>query len=78
MTLPPLPEGYELHELPPDYMGPLFIEGQMREYAAAAVAAEREACANIADTYADNIGPIDMDTGASIAAAIRARGGKDE
>ena len=31
-TLPPLPQGYEPHELPVDYDGPLFIEGQMRRY----------------------------------------------
>ena len=32
-----LPQGYEPHEIPADYTGPLFIEGQMR----AAVEAER-------------------------------------
>ena len=32
-----LPEGYEPHELPADYTGPLFIEGQMREYGEACV-----------------------------------------
>lgn len=37
-------------------------------------AAEREACAEIADGYADNIGPVEYDCGASVAAAIRARG----
>jgi len=29
-TLPPLPQGYEPHELPADYTGPLWIEGQLR------------------------------------------------
>jgi len=33
-----LPKGYEPHELPADYEGKLYIEGQMR----AAIAAERE------------------------------------
>jgi hypothetical protein len=27
-----LPQGYEPHEIPPDYTGPLFIEGQMKRY----------------------------------------------
>jgi len=27
-----LPQGYEPHELPPDYDGPLFTEGQMKRY----------------------------------------------
>ena len=39
-----------------------------------AVAEEREACAKVADDAADNIGPIEFDIGASIAASIRARG----
>lgn len=42
MTTVPLPEGYELHELPADYSGSLWIEGQMHTYAAAQVAKERE------------------------------------
>jgi len=25
-----LPEGYQPHEIPPDYTGPLFLESQMR------------------------------------------------
>lgn len=28
-----LPQGYELHELPPDYDGPVWIEGQLRQLA---------------------------------------------
>ena len=28
-----LPQGYELHELPPDYDGPIWIEGQLRQFA---------------------------------------------
>jgi hypothetical protein len=27
-----LPEGYEPHELPPDYAGKLFTEGQMKRF----------------------------------------------
>lgn len=27
-----LPQGYEPHELPPDYDGPLFTEGQMQRH----------------------------------------------
>jgi hypothetical protein len=41
------------------------------------VAVEREACAKVADSAADNIGPIEFDVGASIAASIRARGNHD-
>ena len=41
--LPPLPQGYEPHELPADYQGPLWIEGQMREYGAACKAILLEA-----------------------------------
>lgn len=37
---------------------------------------EREACAKVADAYADNIGPIEYDCGASIATSIRARSEK--
>ena len=39
-----------------------------------AVEAEREACAKVCDDAADNVGPIEFDIGASLAAAIRARG----
>mgnify|MGYP007004426719 CR=1 FL=1 len=39
-----------------------------------AIAAEREACAKVCDDAADNVGPIEFDIGASLAAAIRARG----
>ena len=35
---------------------------------------EREACAKVCDDAADNVGPIEFDIGASLAAAIRARG----
>jgi len=35
MTQPDLPQGYEPHELPADYTGPLFIEGQMRAHGVA-------------------------------------------
>jgi len=43
-----LPQGYEPHEIPPDYTGPLFLESQMR----AAVAAEREAiCQDLAEMH---------------------------
>lgn len=35
-----LPQGYEPHELPTDYTGKLWIEGQMRAYAAAQSAAD--------------------------------------
>jgi nicotinamidase-related amidase len=42
-----LPQGYEPHELPADYEGKLWIEGQMRAYGAAAVEQEREKWASI-------------------------------
>lgn len=38
--VPPLPDGYEPHELQADCTGPLFIEGQMNAYARAAIEAE--------------------------------------
>ena len=40
-----LPQGYEPHEIPPDYTGPLFLESQMR----AVIEAEREACAKVCE-----------------------------
>ena len=40
-----LPEGYEPHELPADYDGPLWTEGQVWRFAEMVAAAEREACA---------------------------------
>ena len=42
-----LPQGYEPHELPPDYTGSLWIEGQMRRFGDRIATAEREACAKI-------------------------------
>ena len=49
---------------------PMFTADQMRAYAAAAVAAERERCARIADEY--HIGePPEEPTAAWIAATIR-------
>ena len=57
MNLPPLPSGYEPHELPADYTGALYIEGQMLAYATAAAAAaraeERAACAKVCDDLAN-------------------------
>jgi hypothetical protein len=60
-----LPQGYEPHEIPPDYTGPLFLESQMR----AVIEVEREECAKVCE---DLIGTRAM--AAHCADAIRARG----
>ena len=39
---------------------------------------EREACAKVCDDAADNVGPTEFDIGASLAAAIRARGNHEQ
>lgn len=46
----PLPKGYEPHEIPADYTGPLFLAGQMRAYARA----ELEACIKILESIHEN------------------------
>jgi hypothetical protein len=48
------------------------FDDELEAFAKLVAVHEREACANIADGYADNVGGYD--TGASIAADIRARG----
>ncbi len=63
-----LPQGYEPHEIPPDYTGPLFLESQMR----AVIEAEREACAKVCETTDEPLDP--SAAGGVFAAAIRARG----
>lgn len=84
--VPPLPDGYEPHELQADYAGPLFIEGQMNAYARAAVEAEREAiierlCEQITRPLDDGFdGAFDngIEVGGDMCAdAIRARGGEE-
>lgn len=55
-------------------LGVVMDAGHLERFVALIAAAEREACAEVADGYADNIGPVEYDCGASIAAAIRARG----
>ena len=52
---------------------PVTIE-QVERFVKLARADEREACAKVCDDAADNVGPIEFDIGASLAAAIRARG----
>ncbi len=65
-----LPQGYEPHEIPPDYTGPLFLESQMR----AVIEAEREACAKVCEArYMGDNNREDMEA-KRCAAAIRARG----
>ena len=49
-------------------------EAHVQRFAALIRADEREACAKVCDDAADNVGPIEFDIGASLAAAIRARG----
>ena len=51
IELPPLPDGYEPHELPADYTGELWIEGQVRQAQRAAVLADRPRRAS-AEPYA--------------------------
>ena len=46
----------------------------LEAFAALVRADEREACAKVCDDAADNVGPTEFDIGASLAAAIRARG----
>jgi hypothetical protein len=65
MSREEIPQGYEPHEIPPDYVGQLFLEGQMR----AAIEAEREACARICETEF-----CGDDVSYYVATAIRARG----
>jgi hypothetical protein len=48
--LPPLPEAFWLGRTGPRPYCDAYSETQMRDYAAAAVAAEREKCAVIAET----------------------------
>jgi hypothetical protein len=45
----------------------------LARFAALIAAAEREACAKVADGAADNVGPRELDIGGSIADAIRER-----
>ena len=47
---------------------------ELERFAELVRADEREACAKVCDDAADNVGPIEFDIGASLAAAIRARG----
>jgi hypothetical protein len=73
--LPPLPEPFmELHREISPHVYAAWAE-QMRAYAAAALAQEREACAKVCD---DIDPPLDSSTTAmACAAAIRARGQPD-
>ena len=49
-----LPQGYEPHEIPEDYTGPLFIEGQMREV----IRAERERCIDVCKQVLLEVGEV--------------------
>lgn len=48
-------------------------EDSIKKFAELVATKEREACAQIADDAADSIGPVELDVGAAVAAAIRAR-----
>lgn len=37
MLSPTLPQGYEIHEIPIDYTGKVWIEGQLRQFANATI-----------------------------------------
>ena len=50
------------------------LDAMLERFAALVRADEREECAKVCDDAADNVGPIEFDIGASLAAAIRARG----
>lgn len=65
VDLPPLPVSHR----PAGYTTDLYTADQMRAYAAAAVAAERNACADICDQHASVEGVAQQ-----CAAAIRKRG----
>ena len=65
-----LPQGYEPHEIPADYTGPLFLESQMR----AVIEAEREACAKACEKEIARVKPIYSVTAENCVKAIRARG----
>jgi len=54
--------------------GVSFTYEQLDAFADLVRADEREACAELADHCADNIGPVEYDIGAQLAAAIRSRG----
>jgi hypothetical protein len=71
--LPPLPEPFmELHREISPHVYAAWAE-QMRAYAAAALAQEREACAKLCE---DSINLEPYPTLTKMAAAIRARGNK--
>ena len=67
MTLPPLPKHLHWNELV-KAEGASYTEAQMREYATAAVLAERAACAAMCDEHSNSLVTAD-----DCAAAIRAR-----
>lgn len=46
-----LPQGYEPHEIPADYTGKLFIEGQMRAFAKAETMRLREVARMALDDF---------------------------
>jgi anti-sigma factor RsiW len=71
MNLPPLPRpAFTLDSGPL----PSYTDDQLRDYATAAVKAEREQCARLADEYATWGGSNFVAWFQKLAAAIRARG----
>ena len=48
-----IPQGYETQDLPKDYTGKVWIEGQLRAYGQACAAAERELAAMIVQANAE-------------------------
>ena len=71
--LSPLPQGYEPHEIPADYDGPLYMEGQVRAAIESAVTVEREACARACEQLSGSKW-VTLEASAECALAIRARG----
>ena len=70
--LPPLPQEFMQHwRSAPFESMPLYTADQMRAYAAAAVAAERERCAKACEQYGDKV--LD-DSGMAEACALIIRG----
>lgn len=70
-----IPQGYETQDLPKDYTGKVWIEGQLRAYGQACAAAERELAAMIVQANAE-VCTGDLRTVLmSNAAAIRAMDG---
>lgn len=73
-----LPQGYEPHEIPPDYHGKLWIEGQLRqhenavaEYYSGVLKQALEALQMLTDGYDDNVVGLEVDAIAALKQALK-------